>query len=725
MLFLLVILLSQPGNARQTVNMDKRPKIALVLSGGGAKGFAHIGVLKVLEEEGIPIDLIVGTSMGSLVGGVYSLGYRASELETLVKTMNWETTLSDDVPRTFLSKNDQMLKQRYVFSLPVNGNKKLDLPQGLIRGQNVLDTFCGLAGNVPKDIDFSEFPISFACVATDLETGKEVVIKSGFLPTAMYSSMAIPLVFQPSDRNGKLLVDGGLVNNFPTDVAKRMGADIIIGIDIRNDLYDREKLKTLDNIVGQLIGFFDQSKDSLNRSLCDLIIRPDISGYSISSFSKSAADTLIMRGEREASTFREQLRALKAKYKLAPPVKSREFTTPEQWYVTDMTFAGSYHVDNSFLKKTLQLAIPGYYTADEIKTAIDKLYGLGGFDLIYYDLTDTPNGKSLNLTITTKKVFTQSVGFKVNTTDAAAILVNTTRKNYRNVLGLLSASAELSVNPGLELVAETNKTNSPALGINLKGKYQNFDVFEKTDKVLKANVFYMSGALYLYKPFMNKFSLGLGLQEEYYKGDMFWKHSNPEIDREMDYFLTNAYAYLSLDNMDDYYFPSKGTNMYGEFSFVADFKQSNELCPVALFKMKNVIPLAKSTSILFDINGRAVFNNEFPKARTTLVGGEPYSQYFNCHLPFVGLPAVNLAKRYTYIGLIGLRINILKSQYLSLLLNGMWQDTDLIFREGIESTYGGGIRYSIKTMQGPLELTLGYAGTAERPSFSANFGLYF
>lgn len=263
--FLMVFLsLTFAGQAQETTEKPQRPKVALVLSGGGAKGFAHIGVLKVLEEEGIPVDLIVGTSMGSLVGGIYSLGYNSSELETFVKSLDWEITLSDDVPRAFLSKNDQMLKQRYIFSLPINGNKKLSLPQGLIKGQNVLNIFCGLAGNLPNDIEFSQFPIPFACVSTDLETGKEVVLKNGFLPTAMFSSMAIPVAFQSSDHQGALLVDGGLVNNFPTDVAKKMGADLIIGVDIRNDFYDRTNLKSLDNVLGQLVNFFDQEKDSVN-----------------------------------------------------------------------------------------------------------------------------------------------------------------------------------------------------------------------------------------------------------------------------------------------------------------------------------------------------------------------------------------------------------------------------------------------------------------------------
>ncbi len=713
------------GSAQEPDQKVKSPKIALVLSGGGAKGFAHIGVLKVLEKEGIPIDLIVGTSMGSLVGGIYSLGYTALELETLVKSLNWETTLSDDVSRAFLSKNDQMLKQRYIFSLPINGNKKVSLPQGFIKGQNVINIFCGLAGNVPVDADFSKFPIPFACVAIDLETGKEVVLKNGFLPTAMFSSMAIPIAFQSSDYKGQLLADGGIVNNFPADVAKQMGADIIIGVDIRNDFFDRENLQSLDNVVNQMIGFFDLTKKSINNSLCDLIIRPDITGYSMTSFTNEAADSLIIRGEKSTLKVMSQIHDLKAKYQLDPPEKSRKLVKPESWYITDLTFSGNYHLDEDFLRTTLNMEIPGNFSSEEIKTAIDRIYGLGGFDRIYYNLIDTENGKSLNLNITTKKVFTQNIGFKANTTDAAAILVNTTQKNYKNIFGLLSASAELSVNPGLSMVAETNKTNLPTLGINIKGKYQNYNIFDDGNKIFEANVFYTSGSFYFYKPFMHHLELGMGIQEEYYHGDIFRKDNSLGTNSKTDFFLTNAYSYLSFDNLDDFYFPTKGTNLYTEFSLMADLKKTNEVSPVALLKMKNVIPLDKNASLLFDLYGRALFNSDFPVIRNTLVGGESYSQYFNYHLPFVGLPAVSIAERYTYISLIGLRMKIAKSQYVSLLFNGMWQDTDMIFREKVEAIYGGGIRYSLKTMLGPLDVTMGYSGSTDKPTFSANFGMYF
>ena len=609
-LFLIFPILNQ---AQETTGKNERPKVAVVLSGGGAKGFAHIGVLKVLEEEGIPIDIIVGTSMGSLVGGIYSIGYNATELDSLVKSLNWDNVLSDNVPRAFLSKNDQLLKQRYFFSFPITGEKTLSLPQGIIKGQNVLNIICGITGNVPADADFLKFPIQFTCVAANLETGKEVDIKNGSLPTAMFSSMAIPIAFQSSDRDSSLLVDGGIVNNFPTDVAKKMGADIIIGVDIRNDFYDRNNLKTINSVLNQLISFFDQGKDSINKSLCNLIIRPNTSGYTASSFNNKAVDTLIVRGEEAANQLRDQIRELKIKYKLETREKARNLIKPEKWQLTNIQFNGNYHLDEVFLRKTMNMEVLGKYSYEEIKNAIDRIYGLGGFDRIYFDLIETGNGKILNLNIISNKVFTQSIGFKVNTTDAAAILLNTTRKNNKNVFGLLSANVELSVNPGLDLIAEANTRKSTTIGLSLKGKYQNFNIFDNGDKIYKANVFYTSAATYVYQPFMNHFNLGIGLQEEYFHGDIFSNSGNLISSGKVDYFLTNAYSYLSFDNMDDFYFPTKGTNLYAEFSIMADSFDVKGICPVNLIKLRNVIPVGHKTALLLDFYNRTLFKSNYPQ----------------------------------------------------------------------------------------------------------------
>lgn len=725
-LFVLINLFAVSVVAQSTKLDENRPKVAVVLSGGGAKGFAHIGVLKILEDEGIPIDIIVGTSMGSLIGGFYSLGYTAEEIEKTVRSQNWEKLLSDNVDRKNYSLNEQILRQRYFLSFSFSDVKSIGLPQGIIKGQNILNLFCGLSGNLNPDIDFSQLPVSYASVAADLETGKEVVINKGFFPTALFASMAIPGAFQPINRDGLLLVDGGIANNFPTDVAKRMGADIIIGVDIRGLLKPKEELTSVDGIFNQMIGFLGQEKDSVNNSLCDIIIRPDITGYSVSSFSREAVDTLVSRGQKEALSQQDELRKLKRKFNLKQRKYSRGYVVNDKWKITDIDFKGQFKLDKTFLKDKLKLDIPGNYSGEQIQNAIDLLYGYGSFDLVYYYLTDNVNGKTLHLDITPRKEFSQRIGFKVNTNDAVALLLNLTRINYEKTVSFLSLSSELSVNPGVSFIAETNKKDLPTLGAEIKSKYQNYRIYEDGDKLSSADLFYSALHIYLYKTYFNQLNFRLGIQEEYFNGDVFSKNINSTVLSFKDeQFNTNAYAYISFDNLDHFYFPHKGTQLDVEFSVNTDFSENKHLSPALLFKMKNVIPLSHNTTLMFDVYSRSIFDNDYPRIKRTLVGGESYSQYFNYHLPFVGLPPVTLADRFTNIGLVGIRFQVAKIQYISVLYNLMVQGSDYSELDNFISTSGGGVKYSMNSKIGPIDLGIGYAKKYDKPTFSANLGFWF
>lgn len=708
--------------AQQT--QEQRPKIGLVLSGGGAKGFSHIGVIKVLEEEGIPIDLIVGTSIGSLIGGIYSLGYTSDELQQIVEDQNWEQVLSDDVPRLYLSPHDQMLKQRYLFSIPFNSERKLSLPQGMIRGQNVLNVFCGLAGNVPANADFTKFPIPFACVATNLENGNEEVLNHGFLPTAMYASMAIPGVFRPGIHDGKLLVDGGAVNNFPVDVAKRMGADIIIGVDIRDEYYTRDKLKSLGEIFLNLINFYSKVKDEKNHDLCDIVIKPDGIGYSGASFSKQAADTLIKRGMDATYEIREQLRALKAKYHLEPNRLQGRLNGPENWYIRKINIESTKKVNKDFLLEILNLPEKANYSYADIKAAIDRLYGMGGFDQIYFDLEDYPEGKTLNLHLTVREERSQNVGFRVNTTEAAALLLNANWKNYAKTVGLFSISAELSANPGLDVLAETNWQNFPNLGFNLSGKYQNYNIYDKGKKAYDADLFYTGGKIYLEQRWPS-FRTGFSVQEEFFDGDVFARSNAVTLSDKTNFLLSGASFYVTLDNQDNFYYPKKGTRLYFEFNYDTDLKKGGKSSPILLLKLENVIPLARKTALLLNVYGRGILSEDFPEIKSTFIGGEPYSHYFNYHFPFTGMPPVTIGQRYTAVGLLGVRFRLSSSQYLSFVFNSLQQGLKYNEIDSDLAVYGGGVKYSLKTFVGPLDLGLGYSDYHAKPTFAANLGFWF
>ena len=273
----------------------QRKKVGVVLSGGGAKGVAHIGVLQVLEKAGIPVDVIVGTSMGSIVGGLYAIGYSADQLDSLVRVQDWMFLLSDKVNRYDLPFGEKEQDGKYLLSLPFDRGKKR--PSGFISGQNVYNLFSDLTVGYHDSLDFLQLPIPFACVAADLFQREEIVMTSGNLVQAMRASMAIPGVFTPVRTGNRVLVDGGILNNFPTDVARRLGAEIVIGVDVQADLMKEDKLASVSGVIPQIINLLCMNKHEENVQLADLVIRPDVKGYSAASFSARSIDSLLARGK--------------------------------------------------------------------------------------------------------------------------------------------------------------------------------------------------------------------------------------------------------------------------------------------------------------------------------------------------------------------------------------------------------------------------------------------
>ncbi len=261
-----------------------RKKIGLVLSGGGAKGFAHIGVLKLIDQAGIKIDFIGGTSMGSVVGGLYASGYTGMQIDSIFRATNFDELITDYIPRTsknfFEKRNDEM----YAFTLPLN-KFKISIPTALSKGMYNYNLLVRLTDKVKDVSDFNKLPIPFLCIATDIETGEEVLLNNGYLPQALLASSAFPTIFSPVEINGRLLVDGGVTNNYPVEEIKKLGADIIIGVDVQDDLKDRKSLKEATRILVQISNLQMIKKMKIKQALTDIYIKPDITKYGVISFS--------------------------------------------------------------------------------------------------------------------------------------------------------------------------------------------------------------------------------------------------------------------------------------------------------------------------------------------------------------------------------------------------------------------------------------------------------
>ena len=246
---LLVFLLFNPICVWKSTAQDK-PKIGLVLSGGGAKGLAHIGILKSLEKAGITPDYITGTSMGAIIGGLYAMGYTADEIKSIALEADWGELLSNKSSLNEVVMEEKDYYDRYIAELNINGYK-LELPKGLIQGQKLSNLLLNVTRPVHNINDFSQLPIPFACVAADIETGQKVVLNSGSLARSMRASMAIPTVFTPVEIDGQLLVDGGILRDFPVEENLEMGADYIIGVFVGNQLLSKDELKSPLDVLNQ------------------------------------------------------------------------------------------------------------------------------------------------------------------------------------------------------------------------------------------------------------------------------------------------------------------------------------------------------------------------------------------------------------------------------------------------------------------------------------------
>jgi NTE family protein len=314
---LLVVLLITLSGMATTGN--GRLKVGLVLGGGGAKGAAEVGVLKIIEQVGIPIDYIAGTSIGSIVGGLYSVGYRSADIDTMFCSQEWVTLLSDREPQfkdKLITKKDGIT---YVLGFPVGrkGSKLADSAFGAMRGDNIIELLDSMTQR-HDSINFDELPIPFRCVAVDFKTLHEVVLSKGHLPIAMRASMAIPGAFKPVKLDSMELIDGGALNNLPVDVVRKMGADVVIAIDLtQNKRETRNKemkpAKGAGALVEWVISRPDLKKYNENRKNCDVYINPDLKGYDATSFSPAKITDMIKRGEVAGEAAREQLEQLKLK----------------------------------------------------------------------------------------------------------------------------------------------------------------------------------------------------------------------------------------------------------------------------------------------------------------------------------------------------------------------------------------------------------------------------
>jgi NTE family protein len=430
---------------------QKKPhKLGLVLSGGGAKGVAHVGILKALEQEGIRPDFITGTSMGSIIGGLYAIGYSADQIDTIIRAVNWDLVLSNNIPLNFISYEEKEYYNRYLLEFPVE-NGKLKLPSGMIEGQTlneVLNHYTWLAN---KYRTFDEFPIPFRCIATDVSTGKPIIFNEGSLSLAIRSSMAIPTAFTAVDLDSTLAVDGGVVNNFPVEELFAMGADIIIGVDVGDGLIPAKKLDGMTDILFQVSMFksLERIKDQITK--CDIYIRPDLKGYGTASFSSYAE--ILELGYATGQEYRPQFKELKEKYGLkAKKYKPVSFIS-DPVTIENVMITGNKWSSGKLVSNKLGIEENKEYTQEQIEEGVRRIFGINIFKKVnHYVTKDKKSGQyKLSVELDEKPRILFKSALHYDNTFLAGITLNMTLRDYLIKSSRIIFAGDLSKNPKFRL----------------------------------------------------------------------------------------------------------------------------------------------------------------------------------------------------------------------------------------------------------------------------------
>lgn len=713
---------------------QQRKKVGVVLSGGGAKGVAHIGSLRVIEEAGIPIDYIVGTSMGSIIGGLYSIGYTPNQLDSMVKRQDWTFLLSDRVKRSALSLNEREKSERYVLSFPFVKKPKDIASGGIIKGQNLANLFSDLTVGYHDSVDFNKLPIPFACVAENVVNGDEVVFHEGVLATAMRASMAIPGVFTPVRQNGMVLVDGGMKNNYPADVAKEMGAEIIIGVDVQSELRGADKLNSAPDILLQIIDLTCKNNYEKNRQMTDTYIKVNVDGYSSASFTPSAIDSLTRRGEEAARMQWTSLQSLKKKIGIDStfiPQSHGPYTSlsdSRNVYVKDITFSGLEENDKKWMIRKCKLKENSEISIGQIEQALYVLRGSQQYSNASYTLTDTSGGYILNFMLEEKYEKNINLGIRFDSEEIASLLINATMHLKTNIPSRIALTGRL----GKRYLARLDYTLEPLQQRNINFsymfQYNDINVYHQGERAYNTTYKYHDVEFGFSDVWYKNFRFGFGARFEYYKyKDFLFKKPEYTMNIKSEHFIS-YYALLRYNTFNKGYFPSKGSDFKADYSLYTDnFGSYKGHAPFSALSAswESVFRLTNRFSILPGIYGRVLIGKDIPYAYENALGGESFGRYFPQQLPFTGMYNVEMTKNSVTIASLKLRQRMGSKNYVTLTGNFALTDSNFFKLLKGKQIYGCSIGYGYDSMFGPLEASFGYSNLSKDAGVYINLGFYF
>ncbi|ARV15438.1 patatin-like phospholipase family protein [Polaribacter sp. SA4-12] len=716
-------------------SQEKQPKVGLVLSGGGAKGFAHIGVLKEIDKAGLQIDYVGGTSMGAIIGGLYAVGYSGEQIEQIVLETDFISLLQDKIPRNSETFFEKEFGEKTVITLPVKDGS-LGLPKAVSKGQNVLNFLLELLASVEGVTDFNKLPIPFFCIATDIENGGAVLLEKGSLPLALRASGSFPTLLNPVVLDDMLLVDGGVANNFPVTIMKSKGMDIVIGVDVEGQLSQKEKLNSVLDIMNQIVSYQMYSKSGAEKKKLDVYINPEIKGYNVVSFDKK--EKILEKGIEEAKKFTTVFEELALKQTIKKERKKLNFDN-QKYFISDIDLTGSNNFTRAFVLGKVKIRVGDNLSRKEITKRIHLLSATKNYEKIAYNLTKKKdNTYSLKFTLKESNDNANlKLGVHYDLLYQSGLLVNYNQKNL--LLENDMFSIDMILGDNLRYNLDYFVDNGFYISYGFRSRYNHFNINSKFNPIVSQfpaissiNLRYadITNQFFIQTTFNRIFALGIGLEHKYVsaKTETISSASSHDTTFDNSNYL-NSFGYLKLDTYDKKSFPTKGYFADLNFKWYMLSSDYNEdFTPFA--QTKGTLGFATTfwDKLTLKMTNEAGFtlNKTDSDVFDFYLGG--YNQnYINTFISFYGYDFAELSDDTFLKTEFNLRYAFSENHYASFIANygrlhrNVFENIDLF--KNVLSGYA--IGYSYDAFIGPIELKYSWSPDTNENYWLFNLGFWF
>ncbi|TWO32295.1 patatin [Seonamhaeicola sediminis] len=716
-------------------------KVGLVLSGGGAKGLAHIGTLKIIDSLGVKVDYVAGTSMGAIVGALYASGYSGKQLDSIFRNADFDNIIIDNLPRAskgFFERNND---EKYALKLPFD-DFKLKLPSALSKGQNAYNYLLKLLLHVNEIENFSELPIPFFCVATNMETGKQVILEKGNLTQSIMASGALPSLFQPVNLNGQILIDGGVVNNYPIDELRAKGMDIIIGVDVQDGLMNRDELISAPDVLLQINNFRTIKDMEVKSKKTDIYIKPNIKDYNVVSFDD--AKEIVDLGKLAGLEKLKELNTL-AKKASVSHLKLRPYQQ-DSIVVNQISIKGLEKYTRAYVLGKLKLKGGEKISYNELMKGINSLVATNNFDSFEYQLKTSKNKKGFDFYANLKETETTTfLKFGVHYDDLykSGVLVNITKKRLLFDSDIASLDVVLGDNVRYNFEYLIDKGFYWSVGV--RSRFNNFYKNISAQLLLDDSEIDATGLnkievalqdqtnqFYLQTLFRKDFAFSAGAEHKRLEISSETLATNNEdedfIFENTDYF--SAFGWLTLDTYDDKYFPKKGVFFDGDvhtYLYASHFNSTFEPFTLAKANMGYAFSVSDKLAINLQTSGGFKLGDKSTQTLDFALGGYG-NNLINNFIPFLGYDFISITGNSFVKAYASVDFEVLKNHHFT--IEGNWANVDDdIFDSGewftLPDYRGYALGYAIDTFLGPIQVKYSFSPERNQGVLFVNLGFWF